>query len=403
MIAGMTYFQIFSFFIVYSFLGWVTEVIFHAVVVGKILNRGFLNGPVCPVYGFGMLTVLAVTNTAEESGILVLKPGETDALSMLIVFFGGMVLATAVELIAGWLLDVCFHMRWWDYSDKPFNFHGYICLGFSVLWGVGTILVVYVLHPVIAKGESIASPGKYGWIILGILYMLYFADLAVTISVIIGLNRRLEELDRIRKSMLLISDRLSETIGEGSQKTVQVLEKGEAQAVRAIEYGQAQAAKAIDFGQAQAAKAIDFGQTQAAKAIDFGQAQAAKAIDFGQTQAAKAIDFGQAQAARAVGKGQDAAARTAELAGKSRDELIRRKNELQKRADVLYAELRENRLFGPVRLLAAFPKTIHRDYRETLQTLKDVLRDKTPSLMHRAEQSADGRSDDGAGNSGSKY
>jgi hypothetical protein len=289
---------------------------------------------------------------------------------MLIVFFGGMVLATAVELIAGWLLDVCFHMRWWDYSDKPFNFHGYICLGFSVLWGVGTILVVYVLHPVIAKGESIASPGKYGWIILGILYMLYFADLAVTISVIIGLNRRLEELDRIRKSMLLISDRLSETIGEGSQKTVQVLEKGEAQAVRAIEYGQAQAAKAIDFGQ---------------------------------TQAAKAIDFGQAQAARAVGKGQDAAARTAELAGKSRDELIRRKNELQKRADVLYAELRENRLFGPVRLLAAFPKTIHRDYRETLQTLKDVLRDKTPSLMHRAEQSADGRSDDGAGNSGSKY
>ena len=381
MIAGMTYFQIFSFFIVYSFLGWVTEVIFHAVVVGKILNRGFLNGPVCPVYGFGMLTVLAVTNTAEESGILVLKPGETDALSMLIVFFGGMVLATAVELIAGWLLDVCFHMRWWDYSDKPFNFHGYICLGFSVLWGVGTILVVYVLHPVIAKGESIASPGKYGWIILGILYMLYFVDLAVTISVIIGLNRRLEELDRIRKSMLLISDRLSETIGEGSQKTVQVLEKGEAQAVRAIEYGQAQAAKAIDFGQAQAAKAIDFGQTQAAKAIDFGQTQAA----------------------RAVGKGQDAAARTAELAGKSRDELIRRKNELQKRADVLYAELRENRLFGPVRLLAAFPKTIHRDYRETLQTLKDVLRDKTPSLMHRAEQSADGRSDDGAGNSGSKY
>ena len=395
MIAGMTLYQIFWYFLIYAFAGWCIEVIFHAISVGKVINRGFLCGPVCPVYGFGVISVFAVVNSvlpdifhypAEK------LTGGDDLVGILLVFLCGVVFSTVVELVAGWLLDTAFHMRWWDYSDKPFNFHGYICLGFSVLWGVGTILVVYVLHPVIAKGESIASPGKYGWIILGILYMLYFADLAVTISVIIGLNRRLEELDRIRKSMLLISDRLSETIGEGSQKTVQVLEKGEAQAVRAIEYGQAQAAKAIDFG-----------QTQAAKAIDFGQAQAAKAIDFGQTQAAKAIDFGQAQAARAVGKGQDAAARTAELAGKSRDELIRRKNELQKRTDVLYAELRENRLFGPVRLLAAFPKTIHRDYRETLQTLKDVLRDKTPSLMHRAEQSADGRSDDGAGNSGSKY
>ena len=340
----MTYFQILSFFIVYSFLGWVTEVIFHAVVVGKILNRGFLNGPVCPVYGFGMLSVLAVSNAAEESGILTLRSDETDAMSMLIVFFGGMVLATSVELIAGWLLDICFHMRWWDYSDKPFNFRGYICLGFSVLWGIGITLIVYVLHPVIVKMESIASPGRYGWVILGLFYVILIADVIVTVAVIIGLNKRLEELDRIRKSMLVISDKLSETIGEGSQKTV----------------------------------------TQAARAIDYGQAQAAKAIDYGQAQAAKAIDFGHTQAVKAVEKGQEAAARTAELAGKSRDELIRRKNELQKRADVLYAELRENRLFSPGRLLAAFPKIIHRDYRETLQTLKDVLREKAPSFMHRA-------------------
>lgn len=373
MIAGMTYFQILSFFILYSFLGWVTEVVFHAVVVGKILNRGFLNGPVCPVYGFGMISVLAVSNAAEESGILVLRSDETNAVSILIVFLGGMVLATSVELIAGWLLDVCFHMRWWDYSDKPFNFHGYICLSFSVMWGVGITLIVYVLHPMIEKMESIASPGRYGWFILGFFYVGLIADAVVTVAVIIGLNKRLKELDRIRKSMLVISDKLSETIGEGSQKTA-----------RAIEKGQAQAAKAIDYGQAQAARAIDYGQAQAAKAIDYGQAQAAKAIDYGQAQAAKAIGFGQEQAARAVGMGQEAAARTAELAGRSREELIRRKNELQKRADDLYAELRETRLFGPGRHLAVFPKIIHRDYRETLQVLKEVLREKAPSLWRRA-------------------
>lgn len=394
MIAGMTYFQILSFFILYSFLGWVTEVVFHAVVVGKILNRGFLNGPVCPVYGFGMISVLAVSNAAEESGILVLRSDETNVVSILIVFLGGMVLATSVELIAGWLLDVCFHMRWWDYSDKPFNFHGYICLSFSVMWGVGITLIVYVLHPMIEKMESIASPGRYGWFILGFFYVVLIADAIVTVAVIIGLNKRLKELDRIRKSMLVISDKLSETIGEGSQKTARAIEKGQAQAAKAIDYGQAQAAKAIDYGQAQAAKAIDYGQAQAAKAIDYGQAQAAKAIDYGQAQAAKAIGFGQEQAARAVGMGQEAAARTAELAGRSREELIRRKNELQKRADDLYAELRETRLFGPGRHLAVFPKIIHRDYRETLQVLKEVLREKAPSLWRRAGNAAEVPQDD---------
>ena len=67
MIAGMTYYQICMYFLLYSFLGWVIEVIYHAVAVGKIVNRGFLNGPVCPVYGFGMLAVLAAGNAISEA------------------------------------------------------------------------------------------------------------------------------------------------------------------------------------------------------------------------------------------------------------------------------------------------------------------------------------------------
>ena len=97
MICGMTYFQICLYFLIYSFGGWVVEVIFHAVALGKVINRGFLNGPVCPVYGFGVLSVFALLNTIQGSG---------RQMSDGMIFVFGIVLATAVELVAGWLLDV---------------------------------------------------------------------------------------------------------------------------------------------------------------------------------------------------------------------------------------------------------------------------------------------------------
>ena len=99
MICGMTYFQICLYFLVYSFGGWVVEVIFHAVALGKVINRGFLNGPVCPVYGFGVLSVFALLNTIQSGG---------HQMSEGMIFVFGFVLATAVELIAGWLLDFRF-------------------------------------------------------------------------------------------------------------------------------------------------------------------------------------------------------------------------------------------------------------------------------------------------------
>ena len=88
-------------FCFYSFWRYgVVEVIFHAVTLGKVINRGFLNGPVCPVYGFGVLSVFALLNTLQSGG---------HQMSEGMIFLFGIVLATAVELVAGWLLDVCFH------------------------------------------------------------------------------------------------------------------------------------------------------------------------------------------------------------------------------------------------------------------------------------------------------
>ena len=220
MICGMTYYQICWYFLIYSFGGWVVEVIFHAVALGKVVNRGFLNGPVCPVYGFGVLSVFAMINTLQSSGY---------QMSEGMIFLFGVILATVVELIAGWLLDVCFHARWWDYSDKPFNFHGYICLEFSLIWGLAIVLVVKVFQKYVENNTSMQTDSALGWIILAILYGVYLADLIVTVAVIRGLNKKLTRLNTIQSDMRIVSDKLSDTVANTTIDTAQVIGKGKVQ------------------------------------------------------------------------------------------------------------------------------------------------------------------------------
>jgi uncharacterized membrane protein len=220
MICGMTCYQICWYFLIYSFGGWVIEVIFHAVALGKVVNRGFLNGPVCPVYGFGVLSVFAMINTLQSSGYQM-----SDGM----IFLFGIILATVVELIAGWLLDVCFHARWWDYSDKPLNFHGYICLEFSIIWGLAIVLVVKVFQKYVENRTSPHADSTFGWILLVILYCVYLADFIVTVAVIRGLNRKLTRLNKIRSDMRIVSDKISDTVANTTIDTAQVIEEGKVQ------------------------------------------------------------------------------------------------------------------------------------------------------------------------------
>ena len=215
MICGMTYFQICLYFLIYSFGGWVVEVIFHAVALGKVINRGFLNGPVCPVYGFGVLSVFALLNTIQGSG---------RQMSDGMIFVFGIVLATAVELVAGWLLDVCFHARWWDYSDKPFNFHGYICLEFSLIWGLAIVMVVKVFQKYVESHAS-HTPATWEWIVIAVLYAVYLTDFIVTVAVIQGLNKKLTRLDKVRSDLRIVSDKLSDTLATTTIGTAQKVEK----------------------------------------------------------------------------------------------------------------------------------------------------------------------------------
>ncbi len=214
---SLSFYDICCFFVIYSFLGWVVEVVFHVVVAGKIINRGFLNGPVCPVYGFGMISVLLMYNIIGIDNAFV-------------IFLEGVVFTTLIELIAGFILDKCFHARWWDYSKMPLNLNGYICAGFSIIWGLAVVFVIKLVHVVIYHFSSGMIPPKIGWPVLILLYVVFITDTVVTALTIIGLNKKLEELDHISASIKNVSDKLTDRIGN---RSLNALQKAQESAVQA--------------------------------------------------------------------------------------------------------------------------------------------------------------------------
>ena len=185
-------------FFVYSFLGWCVEVAFVAVTIGDVENRGFLNGPVCPIYGCGMLGVLMVLTPISEQWFL--------------LFLGGMAICSAVELFGGWILDKVFHMRWWDYTDKPFNIGGYICLGFSIMWGMAVVFAVRMVHPLILAGLN-KIPHVVGWIIIGVLIVIFIVDMIVTLKNLIGIKKSLGQLDKLAEELHSIGDQIKDVVG----------------------------------------------------------------------------------------------------------------------------------------------------------------------------------------------
>ena len=186
-------------FFIYAFLGWCTEVSYAALVTGKFVNRGFLNGPVCPVYGFGVVIVLAGLSPLEDN--------------LLLLFLGSLVLTSALESLTGFVLEKLFHQRWWDYSDQPFNLSGYVCLRFSVAWGFACLFVVKLLHPTVLLFIRLI-PRPLGLALLVLLGGVMAVDLTATVSSIVKLNRRLEQIDELAARIKEASNEFGENLAE---------------------------------------------------------------------------------------------------------------------------------------------------------------------------------------------
>ena len=124
-------------FFFYCFCGWVWESCLVSLTQRRWVNRGFLHGPLLPIYGCGAILILFVTLPVEED--------------LRLVFLFGMLSATALEYVVGAAMEKLFKVRYWDYSQHRFNLNGHICLGASVIWGLFSILLVRFLHPPVGR------------------------------------------------------------------------------------------------------------------------------------------------------------------------------------------------------------------------------------------------------------
>lgn len=319
------------YFFVYGFLGWCTEVAFAAWKEHRFVNRGFLNGPICPVYGIGVTLVVHF-----------LSPYRSN---LIILYITSTILVTALEWLTGFILERVFHNKWWDYSNIPLNLNGYVCLLFSLIWGVACVLIVDFIHPVIHK-LLLYIPVIVGVIILIILGIGMFADLYVTASGILKMNKRLAAMQEIADELHEISDKIGENI---YKNTIAAMETQDAIKDSVTE------------------KQEELKDSFTAKQEEFKDSLAAKQMEFKDSFALKQEEI--------LGNLTERREEISETLDTVSDELKERIASLRKH----YSELGEDFTGIQKRLLKAFPKMENKKYSESL----DDLREKLNSLRKR--------------------
>lgn len=188
---------LFLLLILYSIAGWCGEMVYCSIGQRKLCEkRGFLNGPICPIYGHGALVVL-----------IVLRGGCQNPLA---TFFLGALLTSAVEYVTSYAMEKLFHMRWWDYSRYRFHINGRVCLLNSTLFGIASVALCHGVEPVVSTWvmrlfeKGIALP------LAAVLALLYAADIAVSVRSAIQIGQRLEKLHAIHDELTAKLEELKE-------------------------------------------------------------------------------------------------------------------------------------------------------------------------------------------------
>ena len=153
------------FFFIYAFLGWCGEVAFAAVKEKRFVNRGFLNGPLCPIYGVGVAAIVWIGSFAGDSWLM--------------LYVVSAVVTSGIELVTGFILEKLFHTRWWDYSGFLFNLNGRICLEGLIVFGLGGCAFIYVLAPMLDEFYQ-KIPKRVQTLVCVILLVFFAGDLGLS-------------------------------------------------------------------------------------------------------------------------------------------------------------------------------------------------------------------------------
>ena len=193
---GIDFFKVFYCFFIYCFVGWIWECCYCSVVEGKLINRGFLNGPVIPIYGCaatGMLLVFFNPGMKEIAA-------ESTFKSYVTVFLLGSLVASVFEYFTSWIMELLFHAKWWDYSHIPLNIKGRICAPVAAFWGLMAIVLVKYLHPLVMRLIEFFPRNVFEYIGYAV-FVLFIADIVSTVIATVKLDQKITAIAKIQKEL----------------------------------------------------------------------------------------------------------------------------------------------------------------------------------------------------------
>ena len=304
---------LFLLFLLYSALGWCGEMVYCSIGQGKLCEkRGFLNGFLCPIYGFGALLVLWALRGGCDSPIL--------------TFFLGAILTSAVEYFTSWLMEKLFHMRWWDYSRYKFQIHGRVCLLNSTLFGLLCVALCHLVHPEVMKFIRFLMARRVALPLAAVLFVLFAADVVLSVRSAIQIGNRLEKLHALQDEL---QEKLEELLAQ------------------------------------QRERAADWREERQAR-VDAWRAQQARSADELREKVSAELSQRRSQAAQRRQARLDA---LAELRGESRQRWESQKAEYQRRMK----ELLNGQDAFERRLLRSYPSLRSERHAEALEALKEAL------------------------------
>ena len=191
-------------FFLYSFAGWCWEVALSFILRHRFVNRGFLTGPILPIYGFGALTILIVCVPVKDS--------------VLLVALAGAVGATVLEYVTGAAMEALFHVRYWDYSRARFNVHGYGCAKSTAVWALFSALIVRLIHPFVREYVQMIPTG-FSTVLAGSFTAFALADTVSAVrrafdlrALLMSMERYAKELEALHGGLDSVADRVADMI-----------------------------------------------------------------------------------------------------------------------------------------------------------------------------------------------
>ena len=206
----INFLNILTYFLLYSFLGWILESIFKSILLKKPVNSGFLNGPFCPIYGIGAIIMYLFLQGFKGNIIL--------------LFFVSFFILSIWEYIVGFLLEKIFRTKYWDYSDHKINIHGRVCLTNSIFWGILGILFINYINPFVEQKMSLID-NEIILCIDMILSLGIIIDCVISIISIVEIDSALKYIDELNheiKSKLEEINIISKTIDK-SKESMQLI------------------------------------------------------------------------------------------------------------------------------------------------------------------------------------